>query len=133
MPYLQLDLPGHYPIEAKRRLAHRMSHIFAEIMQTVPSNVTVAFRELGDGNLWRCGGHEPVKAAVIVCDVRRGRPPKQRAHLAEALVSACVEALDLHDVQLSVGFTQHAGDEAYRPGLGLYADWTPAEAHVIAS
>src|SRR5437870_568242 len=93
MPYLQLDLPGHYPPEMKRRLAHRISQIFAEIMQTVPSNVTVAFRELGDGNLWRCGGSEPVKAAVIACDVRRGRSPEQRARLAEALVSACVEAL----------------------------------------
>jgi hypothetical protein len=43
MPYLQLDVPRHYPIEVKRRLAQRLSQIFADIMQITPDNATVAF------------------------------------------------------------------------------------------
>jgi hypothetical protein len=30
---------------------------------------------------------------MIVCGVRRGRPPEQRAELAQALIDACVETL----------------------------------------
>jgi phenylpyruvate tautomerase PptA (4-oxalocrotonate tautomerase family) len=132
MPYLQLDLPRHYPTEVKRRLAQHLSQIFADIMQTTPGNVTVAFRELGEGSLWRCGDNAPVPAAAITCDIRRGRPAEQRARLAEALVAACVEALELSDVQLSVGFTQHRGDEIFRPGRGLYTDWTPSDTQIAA-
>jgi phenylpyruvate tautomerase PptA (4-oxalocrotonate tautomerase family) len=132
MPYLQLDIPGHYPTEVKRALAKRLGGLFADIMQTSHGNVTVAFRELGEGGLWRCGGNEPVPAVAITCDIRRGRPAEQRARLAEVLVAACVDALELHDAQLSVGFTQHTGDEVFRPGQGLYKDWTPAEADECA-
>ena len=34
MPYLQLDVPNHYPVDVKRRLAQRFGDIFARIMQT---------------------------------------------------------------------------------------------------
>jgi phenylpyruvate tautomerase PptA (4-oxalocrotonate tautomerase family) len=49
MPYLQLDVPNHYPFDVKRCLARRMGDIFVRIMQTTPDLVTVAFRELGKG------------------------------------------------------------------------------------
>ena len=108
MPYLQLDLPGPYPAEVKRGLARRMGATFAEIMQTTPDQVTVAFRELGEGGIWRCGpgdgGGDPEPAALLTCDIRRGRPPEQRAALAEALVALCVETLGLRADRLAVGF-----------------------------
>jgi phenylpyruvate tautomerase PptA (4-oxalocrotonate tautomerase family) len=129
MPYLQLDVPHHYSAEVKRALAKRLSLLFADIMQTTPDNVAVAFSELGEGGLWRCGGDEPESAAAITCDIRRGRTPEQRARLAEALIAACAEALELRETQLSVGFTQHAGDEAFRPGRGLFSDWTASESN----
>jgi phenylpyruvate tautomerase PptA (4-oxalocrotonate tautomerase family) len=128
MPYLQLDIPHSYPIELKRSLALRLGLLFAEIMQTTPDRVVVAFRELGEGGLWRCGYDEPEPAAVLRCDVRRGRPAEQRARLAEALVAACAETLRLDPSCLSVGFTQHAGDESFQTGTGLGRDWSPAEA-----
>ena len=129
MPYLQLDLPNRHPLAAKQRLARHLGETFARIMQTVPEQVTVAFRELGEGNLWRCGLDEPEPAALLMCDIRRGRPPKQRAELAAALVSACVEALGLRPDRLAVEFTQHSGDEMYKAETGgLGNDWTPAEA-----
>jgi phenylpyruvate tautomerase PptA (4-oxalocrotonate tautomerase family) len=93
MPYLQLDVPAHYPVDVKRRLARRLGDQFARIMQTTPNLVTVAFRELGEGGVWACSAGEPEPAAMIVCDVRRGRPPEQRAELAQALIDACVETL----------------------------------------
>lgn len=133
MPYLQLDISQRYAIEVKRPLAQRLGCIYADVMQTVPSKVTVAFRELTEGSLWRCGVDEPTPAAVIMCDIRRGRPTEQRARLAEALVAACVEALALPTAALLVEFTQHAGDETFLPGRGLAADWTPAEAQMLAS
>ena len=129
MPYLQLDVPGRYSRDDKRRLARRLGDIFAAIMQTVPAQVTVAIRELGEGSIWRCGPGDPEPAALLMCDIRRGRPAEQRAALAEALVAACVESLGLRRDRLAVEFTQHAGDEMYKAERGgLGADWSPDEA-----
>jgi phenylpyruvate tautomerase PptA (4-oxalocrotonate tautomerase family) len=128
MPYLQLDVPNHYPIEVKRDLARRLGDIFARSMQTTPDMVTVAFRELGEGGVWRCSADEPEPAALLSCDIRRGRPAEQRAELAQALLDACVETLGLRRDRLGVEFTQHTSDEMYRHGRGWAAEWTPAEA-----
>jgi phenylpyruvate tautomerase PptA (4-oxalocrotonate tautomerase family) len=133
MPYLQLDVSHRYSIEVKRPLAQRLGNIYAEVMQTVPNKVTIAFRELEEGSLWRCGIGEPTPAAVLMCDIRRWRPAEQRERLAEALVAACVEALALPPTALLIAFTQHAGDEIFSPGRGLARDWTPVEAQTFAS
>ncbi len=134
MPNLQLDMPGKYPLAAKRKLAERFGDLYAEVMQTTPDLVDVTFRELGEGNLWRCGEKGPVPAATLICDIRRGRPPEQRERLARALVDACVDALGLDPLLISVEFTQHSGDEIYRtilidgtPQGGLSKDWSASE------
>jgi phenylpyruvate tautomerase PptA (4-oxalocrotonate tautomerase family) len=101
-------------------------------MQTTPNLVTVAFRE-SEGGVWCCSAGDPEPAALISCDVRRGRAPEQRAELAEALVEACIEALGLRSDRLVVEFTQHASDEMYRPGRGWGTEWTPAEATSVTS
>ena len=128
MPYLQLDVPNHYPVEVKRGLARRLGDEYARIMQTKPDLVTVAFRELGEGGVWCCSAGEPEPAALLSCDVRRGRPPEQRAELAQALIDACVETLGLRSDRLVVEFTQHTSDEMYRAGRGWGTEWTPADA-----
>ena len=56
--------------------------------------------------------------AVLLCDVRHACPPEQGAELAQILIDACVEALDLRS-DLLVEFTQHSGDELYRPGARM--------------
>src|SRR5260221_13333259 len=109
MPYLQLDAAERYPSDVKRTLARRLGDLYAEIMQTTPSRVSIGFRELNEGSLWRCGDGEPEPAAVLMCDVRRGRPIEQRARLAQALVGACVETLDLRTDRLAVGVTPPNG------------------------
>jgi phenylpyruvate tautomerase PptA (4-oxalocrotonate tautomerase family) len=128
MPYLQLDVPNHYPLHVKRGLAKRLGAEFALIMETTPDLVTVAFRELVEGGVWRCSAGEPEPAALISCDIRRGRPPEQRAELAQALIDVCVETLGLRSDRVAVEFTQHASDEMYRHGRGWGREWTPAEA-----
>ena len=134
MPYLQLDLPGQFSVEVKKKLARRMGDIFAEIMETTPEQVTVAFRELGEGGIWRCGHGEPDPAALLMCDIRRGRPTSQRAKLAEALVDACVKALDLKANRLSVEFTQHAGDEMYKMERGGFnGDFEKTKVHTYTT
>jgi phenylpyruvate tautomerase PptA (4-oxalocrotonate tautomerase family) len=132
MPYLQLDVPNRYPVDVKRKLARRLGDIFARIMQTTPDMVTVAFRELSEGGVWRCGNGEPEPAALLMCEIRRGRPPEQRAELAQALIDACVETLGLRADRLGVEFTQHTGDELFRAGRGFAPDWTRAEAQAPA-
>ncbi|HTX38089.1 MAG TPA: hypothetical protein VME43_23830 [Bryobacteraceae bacterium] len=134
MPYLQLDVPARYPSGLKRGLAQRLGRTYAEIMQTTSDLVIVTFRELGEGNVWHCGPEEAVPAAVLCCEIRRGRPPEQRSRLAAALIDACVETLGLDPLRMEVEFTQHAGDEIYLNGLvdgviqgSLGRDWTPAE------
>ena len=127
MPYLQLDVPRSYPAETKRRLARRMGEIYARVMQTDPGRVRVGFRELAEGSLWHCTAGEPRPGVVLACDIRRGRTVRQRAELAEALIAACRELLDLPG-EVLVEFTQHSGDELYREGRGMAEDWAPEEA-----
>ena len=126
MPYLQLDVPRSYPAEAKRRLARRMGEIYARVMQTEPGRVRVGFRELAPGSLWHCTAGEPRPGVVLSCDIRRGRTAAQRAELAEALIQACAEELDLPG-EVLVEFTQHSGDELYRQGRGMAEEWTAGE------
>src|SRR5262249_21829228 len=64
MPYLQLDVPNRYPFEVKRDLARRLGDEYARIMQTTPDLVTVAFRELGEGGVWRCGARTGIHAVM---------------------------------------------------------------------
>lgn len=128
MPYLQLDVPHRYPVEVKRALARRWGNDYARIMQTKAELVTVAFRELGEGGVWCCGAGKPEPAALLSCDIRRGRPPQQRAELAQALIDACVKTLGLRSDRIAVEFTQHTSDEMYRHGRGWGTEWTPAEA-----
>jgi phenylpyruvate tautomerase PptA (4-oxalocrotonate tautomerase family) len=134
MPHLQLDVSEAYPAAVKRALAKRFGEIYAEIMQTTPDIVDVSVRELGEGGHWRCTYGAPVPAAVLSCVIRRGRPPEQRARLGEALIDACVAALGLDPLLLTVEFTQHAGDEIYGKQMidgilrgGLAKDWSPEE------
>jgi phenylpyruvate tautomerase PptA (4-oxalocrotonate tautomerase family) len=128
VPYLQIDVPNRYPLPQKQRLAKRLGEIYAEVMQTNVKRVSIAIRELADGGIWRCTEGEPYQAALLMCDIRRGRPAEQRARLAEALVDACFEILELRIDQVNVEFTQHAGDEMFHPLLGgLSDDWAPGE------
>src|SRR5258706_1306396 len=113
MPFLQLDVPNHYPVEVKRGLARRLGEKYARIMQTTPDMVTVAFRELGEGGVWRCSAGEPEPAAVLSCDIRRGRPPEQPAELGQAPLHARVETLGLRSDRPLVGVTQHTQDRVY--------------------
>jgi hypothetical protein len=118
MPYLQLDVSKHYPTDIKRALARRMGDLHARIMQTTPEMLSDAKRELPEGSPWSCRDGEPEPGAGLNCDIRRGRMPEQRVGLAQALVEACIETLELRSGRLSVEFTRHAGNEMYRAGRG---------------
>ena len=128
MPYLQLDVSEQYALDVKRRLARELGEIYAERMQADINRVSVAIRELTPGGLWRCTPGEPYQAALLMCDIRKGRPAEQRADLAKALVDACIDILGLRLDQINVEFTQHSGDEMYHPLRGgLSLDWRPDE------
>ncbi|NIG55526.1 tautomerase [Chitinophaga sp. Cy-1792] len=122
MPYLQLDVNGHYSLDVKRRWAKRMGDTYAEIMTTEVSRITVALRELGEGAVWRCGKAEPRQVALLMCDIRRGRTPDRRGRLAKALLEVCTEMLNLQADSLNIEFTQHSGDEMYHPLMGGFSD-----------
>lgn len=128
MPYLQLDTPFAHSADEKKRLAKRLGEIFSSRMSCDANRITVAIRELGEGNLWRCGDDEPRPAALLMCDIRRGRPAGQRAELARALVEACKDIVGLRDDNLNIEFTQHDGDEMYHTMYGgLSEDWVAGE------
>ncbi|MES1945761.1 hypothetical protein C84B14_00390 [Salinisphaera sp. C84B14] len=128
MPYLQLDVPSAYPQETKRTLARRLGETYAERMHTTPRRVSVGFRELTDGSLWRCGEGEPEPGVVMMCDIRRGRPTEWREQLAVALLDLCVEHLEVPRERIAIEFTQHAGDEMFRDDEGWARDWSESEA-----
>jgi len=128
MPYLQLDTPFSYSVDQKKRLAKRLGEIYSAEMNANINRLTVAVRELGEGGIWRCGDGDPRPAALLMCDIRRGRSAEKRAALAKLLIEACKEILGLRDDNLNLEFTQHAGDEMYHTLYGgLSDDWNPDE------
>jgi phenylpyruvate tautomerase PptA (4-oxalocrotonate tautomerase family) len=130
MPYLQLDVNGHYPAPDKKLLAARMSETYSRMMSVDVRRISVAVRELGEGGVWRIpeAGGEPEPVSVMMLDIRKGRPPEIRMEVAKALCAHCIEILGLREDRLNVEFTQHSGDEMYHPTLGGYSpEWEPGE------
>ncbi|TDN63989.1 tautomerase [Paraburkholderia sp. BL10I2N1] len=128
MPYLQLDVNGQYPPEAKARLAQLLCETYASMMSVDIRRISVAVRECGDGGVWRMIDGRPQPVAVLMCDIRRGRSAELRLEVAKSLCRHCIEILGLHEDRLNVEFTQHAGDEMYHPTLGGYSpEWSEDE------
>jgi phenylpyruvate tautomerase PptA (4-oxalocrotonate tautomerase family) len=126
MPYLQLDVPFVIDPAARADLAGRLSRLYAEVMATVPHVVTVAFRELGENGVLRCGPGGVFPAVVVSCDIRRGRSGEKRLQLGDRVAELLEEALGWPRERVTLEFTQHAGDEIYREGR-LAQDWTQEE------
>jgi phenylpyruvate tautomerase PptA (4-oxalocrotonate tautomerase family) len=132
MPYLQLDTPFAYTTEQKQQLARRLGEIYSITMQSNINRLTIAIRELGEGSIWRCSEGDPRPAALLMCDIRRGRPAALRAELARKLIDACVEIVGLREDNLNLEFTQHDGDEMYHTLYGgLSDDWAPGKVDSI--
>jgi phenylpyruvate tautomerase PptA (4-oxalocrotonate tautomerase family) len=134
MPHLQLDTSDRYPLEVKRDLAQRIGDLYAQTMQTNAELVDVTIRELGEGNVWRCGADGPRPSAVMSAEIRRGRQPEQLAQLGEGLFELVDELLGIDPLDFGVEYTQHPGNEIYRAILidgvvtkGFSKDWSPTE------
>lgn len=128
MPYLQLEVIRNYPYATKKLLAKRIGEVYSKIMKADQNRITVSIRELGEGSLWRCGDGEPTPAAIMMCDIRKGRDAQIRMELSRALIDMCNEVLGLESGQLNIEFTQHSGDEMYHQRLGSFsAEWTADE------
>jgi phenylpyruvate tautomerase PptA (4-oxalocrotonate tautomerase family) len=128
MPYLQLDVNGHYPVEVKQRLAQTLSATYADLMSVDLRRISIAIRELGEGGVWRMIDDQTTPVSMLMCDIRRGRSAELRLELAKALCRDCVEILGLSAERLNVEFTQHAGDEMYHPSLGGFSpEWSVQE------
>jgi phenylpyruvate tautomerase PptA (4-oxalocrotonate tautomerase family) len=124
MPYIQFDLPRD-PSEADfSPLATAVADLYAEVMQTTPSGVTVSVRELGAGRVRRDG--RPVVA--IRCDIRSGRPDAQREAFAVALTDLVASGADaLGATQSVIYFTESPGRWIFEEGQAN-PDWSSAEA-----
>lgn len=128
MPYLQLDVNGHYTVENKKRLAQAMAETYARMMTVDIRRISIAIREVGEGGVWRSVDGESVPVSVLMCDIRRGRSPELRLEVAKALCGHCIDILGLREDRLNVEFTQHSGDEMYHPTLGGYSpEWSQEE------
>lgn len=125
MPSIQIDLPVLVEPDVKRELARGVGDIYARTMQVNADLLTVSIHDLGAGGVWRCHeGSAPTPSALIMCDIRRGRPAETRASLARQLIDLLVNTFALNRNWLKVEFTQHAGDEMYHPHLqGFNKDW----------
>lgn len=128
MPYLQLDVNGHYPVEDKKRLAAQLCQTYANLMSVDIRRISIAIRECGEGSVWRTVDGVPEPVSVLMCDIRRGRTAELRMEVAKALCKDCIDILGLREDRLNVEFTQHAGDEMYHPTLGGYSpEWSEGE------
>lgn len=129
MPYLQVDLPAPAGAAAKERFARALADLYATAMETGSHIPSIAFRELGPGNLVRLQDGELRAVLVIMCDIRRGRPPEQRETLARAIATLASEIFEVDALQVVVEFTQHTPDEMFRYGA-IAPEWSPQEARV---
>lgn len=128
MPYIQLEVIRNYPYATKKLLAKRIVETYSKIMKADQNRITVSIRELGEGSIWRCGEEEPMPAAIMMCDIRKGRDAHTRTTLSRALIDMCNEVLGLETGQLNIEFTQHSGDEMYHQRLGSFsAEWSAEE------
>lgn len=128
MPYIQIETNQHYPAETKKQLAKAIGEAYSKIMQASVKRITVTIRELGEGAIWRCSEGEPAPAAIMMCDIREGRPKETRETLSKKLIEICNEILELKVNQLNIEFTQHSGDEMYHQWMGrLSNDWSADE------
>ena len=128
MPYLHLDLPLTVAPADRAEIAGRLARTYADVMETNPERVTVAFRELGENGVVRLRSDGALETVVMVnCDIRRGRAPEQRERLGDAVAAVLEEALEWPRERTLLEFTQHPGDEMWR-STGLGTDWTPDEA-----
>lgn len=125
MPSIQIDLPLTVDPDAKRALARDVGIIYSTTMQVHADLLTVSIHDLGQGGVWRCHADgEPTPSALVLCDIRRGRPVETRAALARQLIDLLVTSFGLSRTWLKVEFTQHSGDEMYHPHLdGFNKDW----------
>lgn len=124
MPYIQIDLPRDPSSDDFDGLAARVADLYAEVMQTTPSGVTVAVRELGARRVQRDGA--PVVA--IRCDIRSGRPDSQREAFAVALTDLVASrAEELGAARSVVYFSEGPGRLIFEDGTPN-PDWSPAEA-----
>jgi phenylpyruvate tautomerase PptA (4-oxalocrotonate tautomerase family) len=128
MPYIQIEVTKHYSSETKKRLVKTIGETYSKIMQADVRRITVTIRELGEGSIWRCSEGEPAPAAIMMCDIRAGRPKETREILSRNLIEVCNEILELDINQLNIEFTQHSGDEMYHQWMGrLSDDWSVGE------
>jgi phenylpyruvate tautomerase PptA (4-oxalocrotonate tautomerase family) len=124
MPYIQFDLPRDPSGGDFSGVAAAVADLYAEVMQTTPSGVTVAVRELGGGRVLRDG--RPVVA--IRCDIRSGRPDAQRKSFALALTDLVAgRAQELGAAQSVIYFSEGPGRWIFEEGKPN-PDWSPAEA-----
>jgi phenylpyruvate tautomerase PptA (4-oxalocrotonate tautomerase family) len=124
MPYIQFDLPREPSEGDFSAVAQSAASLYAEVMQTTPSGVTVAVRELGARRVLRDG--RPVVA--IRCDIRSGRPNAQREAFAVALTDLVASRADeLGAAQSVIYFTEGPGRWIFEDGKAN-PDWSPAEA-----
>ena len=95
MPYLHVDLPGKFSVAQKRALAERLCRLYADVMQTQSWRPNVGIAELGEDNLFHLGpdGLEPI--VMVLVEFRQGRPSEFRLKLADGIVDACVEVLNV--------------------------------------
>ena len=127
MPYMHLNLAGKFPAAAKRALAEKLCHLYAEVMRTQLWRPNVGIAELGEDSLFHLGpdGLEPI--TMVLVEFRQGRPSEWRLELARRIVELCVETLGVPRKTIFVEFTPHVGDEMYRDGDWV-ADWSAVEA-----
>jgi phenylpyruvate tautomerase PptA (4-oxalocrotonate tautomerase family) len=128
MPSLQLFALPAYPAGVKRALATRLGDTYAAIMETPLETITVVIPDMGADGVWRCGDQGAEPSALLMCDIRRGRPADRRAQLARQLIADCREVAGLDPERIKVEFTQHSGDEMYHPHLGGFnSEWQPGQ------
>ena len=124
MPYIQLDLPRDASERDFGPVARGVADLYAKVMQTTPSGVTVAVRELGTGRVLRDG--RPVVA--IRCDIRGGRPDAQREAFAIALTDLVARrAAELGAAKSVIYFSESPGRWIFEEGKPN-PDWSPTEA-----
>jgi phenylpyruvate tautomerase PptA (4-oxalocrotonate tautomerase family) len=128
VPFIQIDLPRDPSTHDFRAFVDDVAGLFAGVMQTTTTGVTVAVRELGRDRVLRGGPDGARPTVAIRCDIRRGRPPEQRDAFALALADLVERrAAELGAAETVVYVSEGAGASIYEDRQPA-PEWSPAEA-----
>lgn len=110
MPHLQFELNFTPDADDKRRLAEKVVHHFATIMDTGTDHIGITLRSYGTDDLVFGRAANPADGiAFLNADIRLGRTEEQKRQLALAIMDELNRLFGVPKANIYIVYTEHDG------------------------